>query len=271
MARTYKITLEYDGRDFEGWQVQPGGRRTVQGALEDALARVTGERVRVDGSGRTDAGVHAEGQVASVRLDKEPDPDRLWRSLNGVLPADVAVVGLCQAAEGFHARRDARSKLYRYAIWNGVARSPLRRARALCLGRPLDLEALREAAAALRGTHDFASFQAAGSDVETTERTLLRVDVCGRAGGEIALWFEGTGFLRHMVRSLTGTLLEVGSGRRQASQIPAVLAARDRRAAGPTAPPHALTLVRVDFGGSAARPAPEGAPGPGKSAGKSEA
>jgi tRNA pseudouridine38-40 synthase len=167
-----------------------------------------------------------------------------------VLPPGVAVVEASEAAATFHARRDARGKRYRYAIWNGAIRSPLRAARAWCLQRPLDLSAMRAAATAFVGTHDFASFQTAGSDVITTERTLDRLDILGAAGGEIILAFEGSGFLRHMVRNLTGTLVEVGSGRRSASEMPALLAARDRRRAGRTAPAHGLTLEWVRYGAS---------------------
>lgn len=249
MAPTFRLTLEYDGAGFEGWQAQPAGRRTVQATLEQALARVTGQRVRVTGSGRTDAGVHAEGQVASVRVESRLAPERLRQALNGVLPSDLAVRSLEVAPEGFDARRDARSKLYRYALWNAPTRSPLREARSLCLERPLDVAAMREAAGALVGTHDFRSFQAAGSSVATSVRSLSRLAVEGQAGGAIDLWFEASGFLRHMVRNLAGTLIEVGSGRRPAWEMPALLAARDRGRAGRTAPARALTLVRVRYEG----------------------
>jgi tRNA pseudouridine38-40 synthase len=248
---TFRLVLEYDGADFAGWQVQPAPHRTVQGVVQSAVARVTSQRVRVVGSGRTDAGVHAEGQVASVAVDTPLPADRLRLALNGVLPADVAVLEASIAPAGFDARRDARSKVYRYEVWNGPTRSPLRARRALCLQRPLDLPALRAAAEAVVGTHDFAAFQAAGSNARTTERRLLRVDVMGAAGDAIALWFEGTGFLRHMVRNLAGTLLEVGSGRREPGDMTALLAARDRRLAGPTAPAHALTLVCVRYDSAA--------------------
>ena len=244
---TFRLTLEYDGADFEGWQVQPAGRRTVQGALETAIEKVTSQRVRVTGSGRTDAGVHAEGQVATVAVESALEPERLRLALNGVLPPDVAVLDVALAPEGFDPRRDATSKLYRYSIWNAPSRSPLRRRRALCLRRRLDLPALRRAAEALVGHHDFASFQGAGSEVATTDRTLLRLDVTGEAGGVVNLWFEGTGFLRHMVRNLVGTLLEVGSGRRSPDEMAGILAARERRRAGPTAAPQGLTLVAVRY------------------------
>jgi tRNA pseudouridine38-40 synthase len=249
---TFRLTLEYDGAGFEGWQRQPrDGCPTVQGALEQAFQRVTGRTVRVVGSGRTDAGVHAEGQVASVELDAPMSPERLQRALNGVLPRGVAVLELVRAPQGFDARRDARSKLYRYALWNGPVRSPLRAHRSLHVERPLDLAALRVAAGHLVGRHDFASFQAAGSSVATSERTLLALEVRGEAGAAIELLFEGSGFLRHMVRNLVGTLLEVGAGRRDPEQMPGLLAARSRALAGPTAPAHALTLLRVSYDSTA--------------------
>jgi tRNA pseudouridine38-40 synthase len=264
-VRTFKLTLEYDGADFEGWQVQPGGRRTVQGALEQAIARVTLERVRCTGSGRTDSGVHAEGQVASVRLATAMTPEALRRALNGVLPADVAVRALEPAPDGFDARRHAAGKLYRYDLWNGPDRAPLRRRRALCLARPLDLTAVRSAAADLVGSHDFASFQASGSDVRTTVRTLRRLELTGEEVGALSLWFEGSGFLRHMVRNLVGTLLEVGSGRRDPEGMSALLAARDRGRAGRTAPAHALTLVSVSYPPDAGRDPAAGGESDGKS------
>jgi tRNA pseudouridine38-40 synthase len=247
VARTFRLTLEYDGADFEGWQIQPGERRTVQQALELALARATGERVRTIGSGRTDAGVHAEGQVVSVRLETALEADVLRRALNAVLPDDVAVRELAVAPDGFDARRDATGKLYRYSLWNARDRSPLRRRHALCWKRPLDLAKIRIAAGLLVGSHDFAAFQAAGSQVQSSVRTLRRIDATGEAGAAIDLWFEGSGFLRHMVRNLMGTLIEVGSGRRDPGGMVALLAARDRRRAGPTAPAHGLTLVSVSY------------------------
>ncbi len=262
--RTFRLTLEYDGTEFSGWQIQPGGSRTVQGVLEHAIARVSGVRVRAVGSGRTDAGVHAEGQVASVALATALEPERLQRAINGVLPEDVVVRELAVAADGFDARRHATGKLYRYGLWNGPERAPLRRRRALALARPLDLEAMRRAAAQLLGSHDFAAFQGAGSSVQTTVRTLRRVEVSGEAGGPVELWFEGNGFLRHMVRNLTGTLLEVGMGRRDPEGMTALLATRHRSRAGPTAPAHGLTLVSVSHAQRKGAPPrdSDGIPGP---------
>jgi tRNA pseudouridine38-40 synthase len=244
---TFRLTLEYDGRDFCGWQAQPGGRRSVQGTLEEAARRVAGGAVEVAGASRTDAGVHAEGQVVRLRAGARLEPETLARALNGILPRDVAVREAAPVPEGFDPRRDARSKLYRFAIWNGPGPSPLRAARSLRVERPLDRVAMREAAFRLRGTHDFASFQAARSDARSAVRTVSRLDVVEVAPGELCLYVEGNAFLRHMVRILAGTLVEVGRGRRAAAGLPAALAARDRRAAGPTAPAHALTLVRIRY------------------------
>jgi tRNA pseudouridine38-40 synthase len=243
----FRLTLEYDGAGFAGWQVQPGATRSVQGVFEAALARIAGHACRAVGASRTDAGVHAEGQVASVDLERRLDGERLRRALNGVLPPDLAVVAAAEAPAAFHARRSARSKLYRYRIWNGTSPSPLRAARSHRVFTPLDLGAMRRAASQLLGRHDFRSFQAARSAPGPTERSLARVGVEGEAGGEVEIWVEGDAFLRHMVRILAGTLVEVGIGRRDAGSIPALLAARERSRAGRTAPARGLCLVRVDY------------------------
>ena len=243
----FRFVLEYDGGGFEGWQAQAPGHRTVQGELEAALGRITGSRCAVIGAGRTDAGVHAEGQVASARCETRLAADELRRALNAVLPRDLAVLALETAPDAFHARRDARAKLYRYAVWNGAVRSPLRERTHHRVALPLDLEAMRAAARPLVGTHDFAAFQAAGSRVATTVRTLRRLDIEGCVGGEVLFFVEGTGFLRHMVRNLVGTLLEAGRGRRDPAGMPALLAGRERARAGPTAPAQGLTLVRIDY------------------------
>lgn len=246
---TFRLTLEYDGRGFEGWQIQPGSRRTVQGVLQGAIAQVTrAAEIKLTGAGRTDSGVHAAGQVAGLEVETAMTAARLARALNGVLPEDVAVRACEPAPVGFHARYEARGKHYRYTLWNGTARSPLRAARSHRVAQELDLEAMRCGGALLVGKHDFGSFQAAGSDVRSTERHLTRLDVEGEPRGEIRLEVEGEGFLRHMVRILAGTLIDVGVGRTRADGIPAILAARDRSRAGSTAPAHGLTLVKVDYG-----------------------
>jgi tRNA pseudouridine38-40 synthase len=238
--------LEYDGTDFEGWQEQAGAARTVQGCLREALAGLAEGPVRVVGAGRTDAGVHAEGQVAGARLTTRLNAETLRRALNARLPDDVAVREASEAPPDFDPRRQARSKLYRYQIWNGRDRSPRRVREWAQVLRPLDLDAMTRAARHLEGRHDFSSFRAAGSSVKTSVRTLHRVAVTGAPGGEVVIEFEGDGFLRHMVRNLVGTLLQVGHGAREADSLGDLLAARDRSLAGPTAPAGGLILVQVD-------------------------
>jgi tRNA pseudouridine38-40 synthase len=244
---TFKLTLEYDGGAFAGWQSQRARERTVQGELLRALEEIAAGPVRLVGAGRTDAGVHAEGQVASAVLETRLDAGTLRRALNAKLPADLAVLEAERMSERFDARRDATAKRYRYQIWNGEVPSPLRAARAWHVRERLDVDRLRASAEPLLGRHDFASFRAAGSAVKTSVRTLRRIDVSGPPGGEIRLGFEGDGFLRHMVRNLVGTLVEVGKGRRSPESISDVLASRERVRAGPTAPAHGLCLEAVRY------------------------
>lgn len=246
--RDFRLVLEYDGANFEGWQIQSGDCRTVQGCLQVAAEKISGSTARVQGSGRTDSGVHAEGQVAALSLDTVLDRCELLRALNGNLPRDMVVLSVDTAATGFDPRRQASSKLYRYAIWNGPLRSPLRSGRWLHFPRALDLAAMGAAAEILQGHHDFACFQAAGSEVEQTVRELFRIDIQGVLEGEIAIEVEGSGFLRHMVRNIVGTLLEVGIGKREPASMAALLESRDRAQAGPTAQALGLTLVWVQYG-----------------------
>lgn len=239
--------LEYDGAGFEGWQAQSGTRpaRTVQSTLAAALESITGASARIRGAGRTDAGVHALGQVASVRVATGLAPGALLRALNARLPADLAVVGLDEVPEGWDALREARGKLYRYQIWNGARRSPLRARHWTWVREPLDLAAMATAARSFEGRHDFTAFRAAGSSARTSVRTLTALRVEGASGAEVVIGAAGEGFLRHMVRNLAGTLIEIGRGRRPPEQAAEILASRDRARAGPTAPAHGLVLVCV--------------------------
>ena len=246
-GRYFRLVVEFDGSEFEGWQIQGRGERTVQGCLKQAAERLMGGAAQVTGSSRTDSGVHAAAMAVSLRGETDLDPEALRRALNGVLPPDIAVLELAEASADFDVRRQARWKTYRYAIWNARERSPLRAGRWLHVRQALDVEAMRLAAAQLVGRHDFRSFQASGSGVTDTVRSLYRVEIQEPAPGEIVIEIEGSGFLRYMVRNLVGTLLEVARGRRRAEGIPALLAARDRSQAGPTAAPHGLTLVRVVY------------------------
>ncbi len=243
----FRLLLEYDGSVFQGWQIQPSGTQTIQAALRDALEKISGQRARVTGSGRTDTGVHAEGQVANIEVETRLEADELLRALNGNLPLEIGVIDVRPCAASFNAQRDALDKCYRYQIWNGRLRSPLRHKRFAHVPAALDLAAMRAAADPLVGEHDFACFQAAGSDIKSTVREILRFDITGESGGEIRFEVEGTGFLRHMVRNIAGTLIEVGRGRRSPDSMPALIASCDRREAGPTAPARGLTLVEVRY------------------------
>ena len=198
-------------------------------------------------AGRTDSGVHAAAQVAHASFATQLPTPVLVRALNAHLPRDVAVRGAAAADGAFHARYSARSKAYVYRLWNGPTRSPLRDRDSVWIAQSLDLGALRRAAALCAGTRDFSSFRAAGGASGSAVRTLYRIALCGTPGGELRIEVEGSGFLRHMVRNLVGTLLEVGRCRRSPESMPALLDARDRRLAGPSAPSRGLTLARVDY------------------------
>jgi tRNA pseudouridine38-40 synthase len=248
---TFKITLSYDGADYVGWQRQASGV-SIQGLIEDALAILDGGRaVAVAGAGRTDAGVHALGQVASFALMREIDTDTLMRALNAHLPPAIRVLDAEEAPPDFHARFTPSRKTYRYHIWNHDVMNPLERGRAWHVPGWLDVEAMRAAARRLEGRHDFAAFQGQGADAATTEREVfsstLQVASCNL---QLALVYEvvGSGFLRHMVRTIVGTLVEIGRGRQPVEWIDHVLASRDRTRAGRTAPAHGLFLVRVVYG-----------------------
>jgi tRNA pseudouridine38-40 synthase len=252
--RTFKLTLSYDGTDFSGFQRQANAR-SVQAELEGVLADIEGAHVTVAGAGRTDSGVHALGQVASFKLTSAIGERDLFRALNAKLPEDVRVLSAEVAAPGFNARFSARSKMYRYRISNTRVMSPFQRRFAWHISRNLDLAAMKEAARELLGLHDFASFQAKGGKIRSTTRTMTRSEWAEEplAGGERLLVFEiaGTGFLKYMVRAVVGTLVEVGDGRRSPSSIRDLLDSRNRAAAGPTAPPAGLYLVRVDYDAAA--------------------
>jgi tRNA pseudouridine38-40 synthase len=250
--RLLKLTVAYDGGAYVGWQRQADGT-SIQGLIEEALARIEGQPVTVTGAGRTDAGVHALGQVASVRVETTHSCDTYVRALNAALPEDVRVRRVEEMPETFHARFDARAKTYRYRILTGPIASPFELRYAWHVTFPLDREAMRIALASCVGEHDFAAFQAAGSIVSGTVRTIHRATL-EEARTEVdpetpllTLTVTGDGFLRHMVRTLTGTLIEVGRGRRPASDLPRLLEARDRAQAGETAPPHGLFLVEVTY------------------------
>jgi tRNA pseudouridine38-40 synthase len=243
--RTLKITLAYDGTRFVGWQRQAEGE-SIQGVLEEALTRFEGAPVTVHGAGRTDAGVHALAQVASVRLTCGHDVGTLARALNAQLPEDLRVLGVEEAPLDFHARFDARAKTYRYQIRSGGVASPFDRGYVWNLPERLNIEAMRAAAEALIGRHDFAAFQSIGTSVPDSVRTIARSDI-RTEDGLVLYEVTGDGFLRHMVRAIVGTLVEVGRGWRPAASTAMLLAGGTRAQAGATAPAHGLFLVRVDY------------------------
>ena len=247
---TYRLTLAYDGTDFAGWQWQPQ-RRTLQGELEAALERITGQKTRCFASGRTDAGVHALGQVVSFGSATYLTPPALTKALNAELPDDMLVFEVARAPDGFHAQRDALRKRYRYLIEDGRVRDLFGRRYLWHLYRKLDVDIMQAAAASLIGTHDFTSYETAGSSRLTTIRTVFDLLVERRPAeftDRIVIEVEADGFLYNMVRNIVGTLVEVGKGKQPPTWPAEVLALRDRSKAGMTAPAQGLFLVNVEYG-----------------------
>jgi tRNA pseudouridine38-40 synthase len=242
----YKLTIEYDGTPFVGWQVQDNGP-SVQSALTNAFAAFAGERVAVSGAGRTDAGVHALGQVAHVDLAKAWDADTIRDAINFHLrPQPIAVLAAEQVAEDFDARFSAIRRHYLYRIINRRADLALEQNRAWRIARPLDIALMHEAAQRLVGRHNFTTFRAAECQAKSPVKTLDRLDVA-RDGEEVRLTAAARSFLHHQVRSMVGSLVHVGEGKWSADDLAAALAVRDRTACGQVAPPQGLYLVRVDY------------------------
>jgi tRNA pseudouridine38-40 synthase len=258
----YRLTLAYDGAGFQGWQRQAGSARTIQATVEDALSRLAGgATVKVAGAGRTDTGVHALGQVASFELPRDMTPLSLKAAMNGLLPEDVRVLEAACAPDGFHARRSALSKLYRYVLDTGPVRIPTRRARAGHVRWLLDPQRVAAAAALFTGRHDFASLASAGGSTKTTVRTVLRSESRfepiepssdGRSA-TLVYEVEADGFLRKMVRSMVGGLVAAGRGTVGVDELRDALLARDRRAWPPPVEPCGLTLVQVTYPTAAPR------------------
>ncbi|MHC1786999.1 MAG: tRNA pseudouridine(38-40) synthase TruA [Christensenellales bacterium] len=245
MSERRLITLEYQGTAYCGFQRQFNGP-SVQHELEKALFSLSGQAVSVTGASRTDAGVHALGQRAHFDMSGSIPPEKLPFALNTLLPRDIRVTACRAVAPSFHARFDARGKLYQYVIFNRRQPSALRRDFSAHVPLPLDIAAMRRAAACLLGTHDFAAFQAAGGTAKTTLRTLRRLELT-QAGPEISLLVEGDAFLYNMVRILAGTLIAIGAGKLPQEAFQAALESLDRLALGPTAPAQGLTLMQVFY------------------------
>lgn len=242
---TFKLTIEYDGTDYHGWQVQPG-MATIQGTLEDAMARIIGAPVHVTGAGRTDAGVHALGQVASLRADFRHPPDTLRRALTSLLSPDIVVTKVEEAPDGFDAQHWAQWKRYRYTMLTRPYPSALERRNTLFVPRPLRVNAMADAAAMLIGEHDFSSFQGAKSSVEDPIRRVLKAEFHAQ---DDHLYFDiiADGFLRHMIRIIMGTLMDVGRGKLGPGDVKAILEAKDRKLSSRTLSAHGLCLLEVGY------------------------
>lgn len=246
MTTNYKLIIEYDGGNYHGWQRQPDCR-TIQAEIETAIRTLTGRNVRLIGSGRTDTGVHARGQTANFSCDTRLSPTQLQNGLNALLPADIVIHACEPAAEQFHARYDAISKIYRYRILNRQVPPALERHEQWWIRSPLDAVAMQAAAQYLVGRHDFKSFEAAGSPRSSTVRHVMAAVVLCPSPDRIVLEIEADGFLRCMVRNVVGTLVEVGRGKIEPAEIKRIIAARDRSRAAVTAPPQGLCLLRVIY------------------------
>lgn len=246
MARI-RLKVEYDGRGYVGWQTQPNGP-SIQAALEKALATLLGQPISVSASGRTDAGVHAKGQIVCFDSPKDLPLKAYFLGLNRLLPEDIAVVSADEVDGGFDPRRHALGKRYRYHIYNRRSRAPLHRAFSWLYFYPLNVDLMHASAQVLLGRHDFSAFRAADCEAKHAVREIFKLEVKGQTGGEITVTVEGTAFLKNMVRNVVGSLVEVGRGKQKSAWLGQVLASRDRTFAGPTAPAHGLVLEEVFYG-----------------------
>lgn len=243
--RNLKLTLAYDGTRFHGWQIQPE-LPTIQGELQQTLQKLFNHEVSVTGSGRTDAGVHAHGQVANVETIRTMDTDAVLRGANALLSSDIRVLNVEEVSPEFHARRSARSKTYEYHIWRHPIVSPFHCRYVHAFRYPLDEEALDRGATYFPGIHDFTSFCAVATEIEDRVRTIYEAS-WDRSENQWVFSIRGNGFLQYMVRTIVGTLLEAGQGRLRPEQIPGIFEAKDRRLAGPSLPAHGLHLIEVEY------------------------
>ena len=246
IKRNFKLILEYDGSQYHGWQRQQGVL-SVQEVLESRLAIMLGGPIGVRASGRTDAGVHAAGQVVNFNSRTGLGPEEIQRGLNGLLPPDVVVLHAEEVPHSFHARFSATSKTYAYRILNRAIPSALERRYAWHIRHPIEQEPVLQCLETIKGAHDFSSFMAAGSSVKSTERSIYRAELRSPEEQRLVFIFEANGFLRYMVRNLVGTLVDVGRGKLTPDGFSDILAGKDRRMAGMTAPAHGLCLVAVHY------------------------
>jgi tRNA pseudouridine38-40 synthase len=244
--RNIKLLIEYDGTNYRGWQVQPKGP-TIQGILEEKLSLLTGERIRLSGSGRTDSGVHALGQVAHFRTQREMDIRTIQRALNSLLPPDIIIQRVEEVDEDFHARKHSKSKVYEYRILNRNLRSVFHRGYVWHIPQKLNLTEMKKATQDLVGEHDFSAFRTVGSPTRTTVRRVIRAEWKRGRDGLIRFEIEANGFLKQMVRSIVGTLVEIGRGKIRASDFRKIMNSEDRKEAGPTAPAQGLFLKEVKY------------------------
>ena len=241
----YQIRLQYIGTRYSGWQTQKN-RQTIQGCIVKTIHQITGKTVSIIGAGRTDSGVHAMGQVANFKLPKMIPISKLKSSLNGILPWDIRIQRVKHVHANFHAQKDALKKRYEYRIYNGRILSPFLNGYVHHARVRLDLEAIEESMQYIKGSHDFSSFAATATQVKNRTRTIFLSQIINR-GNHIRYQVEANGFLHHMVRNIVGTLLEIGLNRLKPSDISEIMKAKDRKKAGPTAPPHGLHLMRVFY------------------------
>ncbi len=246
MKTNYRMTIQYDGTRYFGWEHQPNTEMTIQGKIETVLSRLTGTSVEVLGAGRTDAGVHAKAMVANCFLDTEKSPEEIKDYLNEYLPEDIAVTGLVKAGDRFHSRYNATGKTYRYTCYIGRDKPVFDRKYVYTLNQRPNIDSMKSAAGYLTGEHDFASFCSNPKMKKSTVRNVDSIEILAN-GDYLIFTYHGSGFLQHMVRILTGTLLEVGFGRRTPESMLTLLEAKDRKLAGPTAPACGLCLMQVDY------------------------
>lgn len=246
MERNYKLTIEYDGSRYKGWQSQKSTDVTIQGKLNSVFSALEGREVEVQGSGRTDAGVHALGQVANVHLTVEMEPQKIQEYANHYLPEDIGIVRIEEAPERFHARLSAVKKTYCYRIFNSSAPNVFGRKYMYTIPEPLSVEDMKQAARYLEGTHDFAAFCTNRQKKKSTVRTIHRIEI-QQKGNEINIMITGNGFLHNMVRIITGTLVEVGQKKRTPTEIPELLNSGIRENAGITMPAKGLMLMSVEY------------------------
>jgi len=244
--RNIKLTIEYDGTGYHGWQIQQNSP-TIQGILQEKIGVITGEGISLIGSGRTDAGVHAIGQVANFRTESGISLEAIKRGVNSLLPDDIAIRRAEEVSDDFHARFSARSKLYEYRVLNSSVPSPIERNFSWHVSRRLDLGEMRKAAQMLLGTHDFSSFRSAQSDNLNPVRTLMTLEIRKRRNHMISIRVRANAFLKQMVRNVVGCLVDVGRGKLDPEDLGEILDARDRTEAGMAAPPHGLFLVKVEY------------------------